>query len=114
MIKVKLSEDPQWKPLLDSKRHQVKSAAVNENIQAPTEKISQCYEEDGRAKSRSTMKNTKNTEELSQMMCNLLCHQSGPNVEIETFTGNPLDYHYLMSVFKEAVTYKIDTIKGRQ
>ena len=89
-------------------KHQVKSAAVDGNIQAPTEKISHHYEEDGRAKSRSTMKNTKNTEELSQMMCNLLHHQSAPNVEIEIFTGNPLDYHYFMTVFKEAVEYKID------
>ena len=54
------------------------------------------------------MKNNKNTEELSQMMCNLLCHQSAPHVKIETFRGNPLDYHYFMSVFKEAVEYKID------
>ena len=42
------------------------------------------------------------------MMYNLLRHQSAPNVEIETFTGNPLDYHYFMSVFKEAVEYKMD------
>ena len=69
-------------------KHQVKSAAVDDNIQVPTEKISHHYEEDGRAKSISTMKNTKITEELSQMMCNLLHHQSAPNVEIETFTGN--------------------------
>ena len=69
-------------------KHQVKSAAVDDNIQVPTEKISHHFEEDGRAKSISTMKKTKITEELSQMMCNLLHHQSAPNVEIETFTGN--------------------------
>ena len=74
-------------------KHQLKSAAVHDNIHAPTGKISHHYEEDGRAKSRSTMKNIKNTEELSQMMCNLLHHQSAPNKEIETFTGNPQDYH---------------------
>ena len=59
------------------------------------------------------MKKNKNTEELSQIMCNLLCHQSAPNEEIETFIGNPLDYHYFMSVFKEAVAYKIDDPRGR-
>ena len=94
-------------------KHQVKSAAVDDNKQAPIEKISQRYEEDGKPKSKSTMKNTKNTEELSQIMCNLLRHQSAPNVEIETFTGNRLDYHYFMSVFKEAVEYKIDDPHGR-
>lgn len=41
-------------------------------------------------------------------MSNLLRHQLAPNEEVETFTGNPLDYHYFMSAFKEAVKYKID------
>ena len=91
----------------------MKSAVVDNNIQVPTGKISHHYEEDGRAKSKLTMKNNKNTEELSQMMCNLLRHQSAPNVEIETFTGNPLDYHYFTSVFKEAVEYKTDHPHGR-
>ena len=59
------------------------------------------------------MKNTKNTEELNQMMCNLLHHQSALNVKTETFTGNPLDYHYFMTVFKAAVEYKIDDPHGR-
>ena len=56
-------------------KHQVKSIAVDDNIQAPTGKISHLYEEDGRAKSKLTMKNNKNTEELSQMMCSLLYYQ---------------------------------------
>ena len=94
-------------------KQQVKSAAVDNNIQEPTGKISHHYEEDVRAKSRSTMKNTKNTEELSQMIRNLFYHQSAPNVEIETFTGNPLDYPYFMSVFKGAVEYKIDDLHRR-
>ena len=94
-------------------KHQMKSEALDGNIQATTGKISHHYEKDGRAKLRSTMKNTKNTEELTQMMCNLLCHQSAPNVELETSTGNPLDYHYLMSVFKETMRYKIDDPFGR-
>ena len=89
-------------------KHQVKSAAADNNIQAPTGKISNHYEKDGKATSKSTMKKNKYTEELSPMMCNLLRHQSAPNVEIETFRGNPLDYHYFMSVFKKAVEYKID------
>ena len=32
-------------------------------------------------------------------MCDLLHHQSGPEVEIETFRGDPLEYHYFISVF---------------
>ena len=91
-------------------KHQVKLAAVDNNIQAAAGKISHHCEEDGRAMSKSTLKNNENTGELSQMMCNLLRHQSAPSVEIETFIGNPLDYHYhyFMSVLKEAVKYKTD------
>ena len=112
LIKVKLLEDPEVGTVIEKQeiihKYQVKSAAVDGNTQAPTGKIGHQFEEDGRAKSRSTMMNTKNTEELCQMMCNLLCHQSATNMEIETFTGNPLDYQYFMSVFKEAAEYKID------
>ena len=74
-------------------KHQVKSAAVDNNIQAPNEKINHHYGEDGRANSKLTLMNNKNTEDLSQMMCNLLRHKSVPNVEIEAFTENTLDYH---------------------
>ena len=57
-------------------KHQVKSIAVDDNIQAPTGKISHLHEEeDGRAKSKLTMKSNKNTEQLSQMMCSLLYYQ---------------------------------------
>ena len=34
-------------------------------------------------------------------------------MEIEIFTENPLDYHYFMSVFKEAMEYEIDDLLGR-
>ena len=46
------------------------------------------------------------------MMCNLLRHQSAPIEEIEIFIGNPGDYHYFMSTFKEAVEYKFDDPHG--
>ena len=39
------------------------------------------------------------TPDLSRMMCDLLHHQSRPEVEIETFRGDPLEYHYFISVF---------------
>ena len=39
----------------------MKSAAVDNNIQAPNGKISHHYEENGRAKLKTTMKNNKNT-----------------------------------------------------
>ena len=47
------------------------------------------------------------------MMCDLLRHQSAPEVEIETFRGDPLEYHYFISVFSEEVELKIDETHGR-
>ena len=46
-------------------------------------------------------------------MCDLLCHQSAPEVEIETFRGDPLEYDYFISVFREVVELKIDDPPGR-
>ena len=53
------------------------------------------------------------TGDISRMLCNLLRQQSAPDVDIPVFTGNPLEYHYFMSSFKEAVECKIDDPHGR-
>ena len=47
------------------------------------------------------------------MLCNLLRQQSAPDVDIPVFKGKPLEYHYFMSSFKEAVECKIDDTPGR-
>ena len=46
-------------------------------------------------------------------MCNLLLRQSAPDVEIDTFKGDPLKYHYFMSVFTKAVEKKVSYTHGR-
>ena len=46
-------------------------------------------------------------------MCDLLHHQSAPEVETETFRGDPLEYHYFILVFREVVELKIDDQHGR-
>ena len=53
------------------------------------------------------------TGDISRMLCNLLRQQPAPDVDIPVFTGNPLEYHYFMSSFKEAVECKIDDPHGR-
>ena len=55
---------------------------------------------------------TRSTDDIKKMMCNLLLHQSAPNVEVDTFKGDPLEY-YFMSVFTEAVEKKISDPHGR-
>ena len=50
---------------------------------------------------------SKSTDDINKMMFNLQLHQSAPDVEIDTFKGDPLEYHYFMSVFTEAVEKKV-------
>ena len=40
---------------------------------------------------------------ISEMMCRLLKQQSAPEIEIDVFDGNPMEFHYFMAVFKEVV-----------
>ena len=51
--------------------------------------------------------------EMSRMLCSLLRQQSAPDVAIQTFRVDPLQYHFFMSYFKKAVEYKIDDPHGR-
>ena len=46
--------------------------------------------------------------EMSRMLCGLLRQQSAPDVDIQTFRGDPLKYHFFMSSFREAVERKVD------
>ena len=56
---------------------------------------------------------SRSTDDIKKMMCNLLLHQTAPDVEIDTFKENPLEYHCFMSVFTEAVEKKFSDPPGR-
>ena len=56
---------------------------------------------------------SKSTDDINKMMCNLLLRQSAPDVEIDTFKGDLLKYHYFMSVFTKAVEKKVSYTHGR-
>ena len=47
------------------------------------------------------------------MMCKLLSQQSAPNVDIDMFDGNPLEFNYFMSLFEEMVESKVVDPRGR-
>ena len=51
--------------------------------------------------------------EMSRMLCSLLQQQSAQDVDIQTFAGDSLEYHFFMSSFREAVDRKIDDPHGR-
>ena len=46
------------------------------------------------------------------VLCLLLKQQAAPDVEIDAFDGNPLNYSYFMTLFKETVERKINDPKG--
>ena len=51
--------------------------------------------------------------EVSKMLCQLLKQQEAPEVDIDVFSADPLEYHYFMEIFKEIVEKKIEDPRGR-
>ena len=47
------------------------------------------------------------------ILCQLLRQQSAPEVQIDVFDGNPLNFKYFMALFKEVVETKIEDPHGR-
>ena len=47
------------------------------------------------------------------MLCKLIQQQGAPVVDIDNFSGDPLEYHYFMEVFKEVVEKRIKDPRGR-
>ena len=49
----------------------------------------------------------------SDILCKMMKQQSAPEININVFDGNPLNFHYFMAVFKETVEKKIEYTRGR-
>ena len=47
------------------------------------------------------------------ILCQLLRQQAAPEVQIDVFNGNPLNFKYFMALFKEVVETKIEDPHGR-
>ena len=47
------------------------------------------------------------------MLCKLLKVHSAPDVDMECFDGNVLEYHNFMALFREVVQSKIEDPRGR-
>ena len=56
-----------------------------------------------------------NNTQLSHLndLCSLLKLQGAPNVDMDYFDGNPLDFHYFKSLFEELIEKKIDDPLGK-
>ena len=51
--------------------------------------------------------------DITSMLCNLLKQQSVPDVDLDVFDGNPLEYHNFMTLFHELEEKRIDNPRGR-
>ena len=52
-------------------------------------------------------------KKIMDALCHLVKQQLAPNIELDVFDGNPLDFHYFMTLFYEVVERRIDDPRGR-
>ena len=57
-------------------------------------------------------RNDGDDEGVSEMICKLLQHQGAPEVELDKFSGNPMEYQYFVTMFKSD-NVKISDQMGR-
>ena len=50
---------------------------------------------------------------VSKMLCQLFKQQGAPEVDIDVYSGDPLEYHYFMEIFKKVVEKRIEDSRGR-
>ena len=46
-------------------------------------------------------------------LCHLVKKQSAPDIELDVFDGNSLDFHYFIKLFNEVVGKNVDDLRGR-
>ena len=55
----------------------------------------------------------RDQKNITETMCELLRQQAAPELEIDIFDGNPMDFHYFMAVFKQVVENMVTDPRGR-
>ena len=51
--------------------------------------------------------------DITNMLCNLLKQQLAPDMDVDVFHVNPVEYHNFMTLFHELVEKQIDDLRGR-
>ena len=69
--------------------------------------------EDGSNSRRRQQKLVHENDNAAEILSKLIREQSTPQVDMEPFEGNPLDFTNFMSMFQESVEEKIDDPRGR-
>ena len=62
---------------------------------------------------KEELENGRDQKNITVMMCELLRQQAAPELEIDIFDNNPMDFHCFMAVFKEAVENKVTDPRGQ-
>ena len=52
-------------------------------------------------------------QDVSEMLCKLVKQQEAPDVDFDVFDGNPLEYHYFMTLFHEVLEKRVDDPSGK-
>ena len=52
-------------------------------------------------------------QSVTDLICKLLNQQNAPELDIETFDGDPMQFHYFMGIFHEIAERKVDDAQGR-
>ena len=47
-------------------------------------------------------------QDVTEILCKLVKQQAVPDVDLDVFDGNPLEYHYFMTLFHEVVEKRVD------
>ena len=50
---------------------------------------------------------------IADLLCTLVREQAAPQVTIESFDGNPLNFAYFLLMFTESVEKKIEDLNGK-
>ena len=69
--------------------------------------------EDRSTNRRNQQKSEHQNDNTAEMLLKLVWEQSAPQVDMEPFEGNPLDFTCFMSMFQESVEEKIDDPRRR-
>ena len=56
---------------------------------------------------------TARQADITSMLCDLLKRHSAPDVDLDVFDVNPLEYHNFMILFHELVEKRIDDLRRR-
>ena len=65
------------------------------------------------AEERYKKVNVLDSEDASETLCKPLILQAAPDIDMEPFDGNVLNYHHFMALLKEMVESKVEGPRGR-